>query len=100
MKKRLSLKTLTLAVLVSATTGATRPTTQPYKRAPTVKVSGGMIRGLLTEGGGAAFKGIPYAQPPVGDLRCREPVVYARVDGRSGAWSQRARPKSRLAWLV
>ena len=41
---------------------------------PTVQVSGGMIRGLLSEGGGAAFKGIPYARPPVGDLRWREPM--------------------------
>ena len=40
--------------------------------APTVQVGGGMIRGLMTDGGGAAFKGIPYAQPPVGDLRWRE----------------------------
>jgi para-nitrobenzyl esterase len=41
---------------------------------PTVRVSGGTIRGLLTDGGGAAFKGIPYAEPPVGDLRWREPI--------------------------
>jgi para-nitrobenzyl esterase len=41
---------------------------------PTVRVSGGMIRGMLTDGGGAAFKGIPYAEPPVGDLRWREPT--------------------------
>ena len=41
---------------------------------PTVRVSGGMIRGLLTDGGGAAFKGIPNAQPPIGDLRWREPI--------------------------
>ena len=40
---------------------------------PTVTVAGGKIRGALVEGGGAMFKGIPYAQPPVGTLRWREP---------------------------
>jgi para-nitrobenzyl esterase len=38
-----------------------------------VAVSGGQIRGRLTPDGGAAFKGIPFARPPVGDLRWREP---------------------------
>ena len=42
---------------------------------PVVSVTGGEIRGvLLPEPGGAAFKGIPYAAPPLGDLRWREPA--------------------------
>src|SRR5215475_7900000 len=41
---------------------------------PTVKITGGQIRGALLDKGGAVFKGIPYAQPPVGDLRWREPI--------------------------
>jgi para-nitrobenzyl esterase len=40
---------------------------------PVVSVTGGQIRGRLTSGGGAAFKAIPYARPPVGDLRWRDP---------------------------
>jgi para-nitrobenzyl esterase len=42
--------------------------------APTVKVTGGQIRGASLDKDGAVFKGIPFAQPPVGDLRWREPM--------------------------
>ncbi len=39
-----------------------------------VTVTGGQIRGTLLEKGGAVFKGIPFAAPPLGDLRWREPT--------------------------
>jgi para-nitrobenzyl esterase len=41
---------------------------------PIVSVSTGQLRGGLTADGVAAFKNIPFAQPPVGDLRWREPL--------------------------
>jgi len=41
---------------------------------PTVSVTGGNLRGSLTGSSGAVFKGIPFAQPPTGDLRWREPL--------------------------
>jgi para-nitrobenzyl esterase len=40
---------------------------------PTVATGSGSIRGRATADGGAAFRGIPFAQPPLGDLRWREP---------------------------
>ena len=41
---------------------------------PAVTVTGGKIQGVPLKAGGAVFKGIPFAAPPVGDLRWREPM--------------------------
>jgi para-nitrobenzyl esterase len=41
--------------------------------APLVTVSTGQLRGGLTADGVAVFKNIPFAQPPVGALRWKEP---------------------------
>ena len=45
-----------------------------------VATSTGQLRGLHRHWGGAEFLGIPYAQPPVGGLRWREPAPL-------GAWT-------------
>jgi para-nitrobenzyl esterase len=34
----------------------------------------GQLKGVARAGGGAEFLGIPYAQPPIGDLRWHEPL--------------------------
>jgi para-nitrobenzyl esterase len=38
----------------------------------TVKVTGGQLQGVVVDGV-ASFKGIPFAAPPVGDLRWKPP---------------------------
>jgi para-nitrobenzyl esterase len=40
-----------------------------------VRTTDGQVQGVARPGGGAEFLGIPYAQPPIGDLRWREPVA-------------------------
>ncbi len=48
---------------------------------PTVSVRTGKLRGRLTAAGGAVFKGIPFAQAPVGEMRWREPVLARSWSG-------------------
>ena len=48
---------------------------------PTIAVAGGDIRGRALEKGGAIFRGIPFAQPPVGELRWREPAAVKAWTG-------------------
>ena len=41
--------------------------------AQVVKVDGGAVRGKSFEGGGVIFRGIPFAAPPVEELRWKPP---------------------------
>jgi para-nitrobenzyl esterase len=47
---------------------------QTAASAPLVETASGQLRGVARPDGGAEFLGIPYAQPPVGELRWHEPV--------------------------
>ena len=39
-----------------------------------VRTTSGPLRGIARSDGGAEFLGIPYAQPPVADLRWHDPL--------------------------
>ncbi len=44
------------------------------QQGPVVSVPGGQVRGQALKDGGSVFRGIPFAQPPLADLRWREPM--------------------------
>jgi para-nitrobenzyl esterase len=52
----------------------------PPANGPIVKVRQGEARGIVADGV-AVFKGLPFAAPPVGDLRWRDPQLPAKWSG-------------------
>ena len=51
-------------------------------QSPVLSIEGGQVQGVTTDIPGVlAFKGIPYAAPPVGDLRWKEPQPVVPWDG-------------------
>src|ERR1700728_2203550 len=53
---------------------------------PEVSTSAGRVRGRV-EHGNAVFRGMPFAQPPVGELRFQAPAPARGWDGvRDAAW--------------
>src|SRR5579871_2899789 len=52
---------------------------------PVVETASGKVQGSPAAYGGAVFKGIPFAQPPIGDLRWREPLPVKAWTGLRGA---------------
>ncbi|GAB3936808.1 carboxylesterase/lipase family protein [Larkinella terrae] len=49
--------------------------------APKAKTANGEVEGVLEPSGIRAFKGIPFAQPPVGELRWKEPQPVKNWQG-------------------
>src|ERR1700722_18761212 len=74
-------------VLVASTLAfaAAGPVATAAATGPIVAVTGGQVQGAALDQGGAVFKGIPYAQPPVGALRWREPMPVTPWTGMRDA---------------
>jgi len=53
---------------------------QDFSSSTKVKVEGGMVEGTI-ENGIVIYRGIPFAAPPVGDLRWREPRPVKNWEG-------------------
>jgi para-nitrobenzyl esterase len=67
---------LSLPLVLCALLGAAVATpAMASEGGPLATVTGGQIRGTaLPNDTGSVFRGVPFAQPPVGDLRWREPM--------------------------
>lgn len=66
--------------------------------APIVKVEGGQLSGVDASAAVQAYKGIPYARPPVGDLRWREPRPASSWQGVRAADQFGARCMQKTMW--
>ena len=68
------MRTLLLAIAIAALSSISMAAT------PAVKVEQGMLQGTI-EDGLTVYRGIPFAAPPVGDLRWRPPQPAAKWEG-------------------
>lgn len=88
--------TVSLAGLVVLTQGGNAVAdTSSTSRAPIVKTEGGSIRGVEVNGS-TAYRGIPYAAPPVGELRWKPPQPATKWTGvRDGSQFGPSSPQQR-----
>ncbi|WP_395329148.1 carboxylesterase family protein [Novosphingobium sp. BL-8H] len=77
---------LATVALAASTPAAAAPAPAPAPRpASVVQIDAGAIRGETGKDGRAVFRGIPFAAPPVGDLRWRAPQPVRHWQGTRDA---------------
>ncbi|MBS1532526.1 MAG: carboxylesterase family protein, partial [Bacteroidetes bacterium] len=72
MKTKLILSSAAVTLLMAV---------QTFAQGPQVKTLNGIVEGTIDSTGVHSFKGIPFAQPPVGDLRWKEPQPAKNWNG-------------------
>ncbi len=75
---------LSASLIICVSLPASAAAESSQRTGPVAHLSTGALRGSL-QGAMAVFKGIPYAAPPVGDLRWRPPVPAAPWRGERDA---------------
>jgi para-nitrobenzyl esterase len=65
--------TVLMLTAVGGTATAAPGARSASRASPIVKVDGGFVKGVSVPGGVLAFRGLPYAAPPTGNLRWRPP---------------------------
>ena len=88
------MKTILLSLLVSLAATALAQTPP----APRVQTRNGALEGVLEDGSVWVFRGIPYAQPPVGPLRWRAPQPALNWTGVRHADHFGDRPMQPTLW--
>jgi len=70
-----------MALVIAAIVIAASTITTPAAISDPVAIATGRLAGVTLPSGVRAFKGIPFAAPPVGDLRWKEPQPPAKWEG-------------------